>query len=626
MESAWLRELRRLLSLKTQFVLHGNISDRFPILGSAAPRPASVSYAPLAVSLPETLRNWGYQIVGIHDFVDGLRFYGESREAKEQWKSEFCRISGRRQSDSMDVAETLDSIRKVIQNTQISCAFILEAASLLSRGPDNLDEPERGRFLTIMKCAREANKVTAGESLLPNMLVLVAPKLNDLPPWLYLDNPRLATISIPRPDEAERKFYLSSVAHRLFWSAGENQKQLDELATMTHGLMHLELESLVELSAAEKISAEDPRGLLQKYKFGNRISPWKEEVIKEKLRDAENFLGQNVKGQSKAIRTVTDILKRASLGLSGVLHSSREQKPKGVLFFAGPTGVGKTELAKSLAKLLFGDETACLRFDMSEFSQSHTDQRLFGAPPGYTGYEAGGELTSAIKKNPFSVLLFDEIDKADSSILDKFLQILEDGRLTSGQGETVFFSECVIIFTSNKGIYREVPDDTDKTGHRMKKELAIYSGLGDDGLPEYSALRESVITGIWKFFEEEIARPELLNRIGNNFVVFDFIRQGVVRDILDMRLSLVSNFLAKENKGWKVDFGLIAEDLARWSAQDAIKFGGRGVINRLETALLNPLARKLFDCNFERGKNIRVVSIKAMDDFGEQYEIDLEVE
>jgi hypothetical protein len=137
---------------------------------------------------------------------------------------------------------------------------------------------------------------------------------------------------------------------------------------MTHGLMSIELENLVILSAAEGIPAEDPRGLLQRFKFGDRRSPW--ENMKDKLRGGEKFLEQYVKGRSKAIEAVADILKRASLGLSGILHSSQGQKPKGMLFFAGPTGVGKTELAKSLARFLFGDDTACLRFDMSEFSQS----------------------------------------------------------------------------------------------------------------------------------------------------------------------------------------------------------------------------------------------------------------
>ena len=135
-------------------------------------------------------------------------------------------------------------------------------------------------------------------------------------------------------------------------------------------------------------------------------------------------------------------------------------RPRGVAFLAGPTGVGKTELAKSVTQLLFGDESAYIRFDMSEFSAEHSDQRLIGAPPGYVGYDAGGELTNAVREKPFSVVLFDEIEKAHPRILDKFLQILDDGVLTSGRGDRVYFSESIIIFTSNLGIYSTAADGT----------------------------------------------------------------------------------------------------------------------------------------------------------------------
>ncbi len=158
---------------------------------------------------------------------------------------------------------------------------------------------------------------------------------------------------------------------------------------------------------------------------------------------------------------------------------------------------------------------------MSEFSQSHSDQRLLGAPPGYVGYEAGGQLTNAVKNNPFCILLFDEIEKAHPSILDKFLQILEDGRMTDGKGETVYFSETIIIFTSNLGIY-----EVDRDGFREQKVSSDMS---------YPEVQKAVRHGIERYFKQQLGRPEILNRIGENIVVFDFIREDIAEGILHER-------------------------------------------------------------------------------------------
>ncbi|MDE6472938.1 MAG: AAA family ATPase, partial [Ureaplasma sp.] len=180
------------------------------------------------------------------------------------------------------------------------------------------------------------------------------------------------------------------------------------------------------------------------------------------------------------------------------------------MFFAGPTGTGKTELSKSIAEFIFGDEKRIIRFDMSEFNHEHSDQRLIGAPPGYVGYDSGGELTNKVKENPFSVLLFDEIEKAHNKILDKFLQILEDGRLTSSQGEIIDFSQTFIIFTSNIGA----------------NNANINSSFDD--------LEKYFINEVKKYFYEELQRPEILNRISEkNIVAFNFITDfNIIKEII----------------------------------------------------------------------------------------------
>src|SRR5699024_9614360 len=155
-----------------------------------------------------------------------------------------------------------------------------------------------------------------------------------------------------------------------------------------------------------------------------------------------------------------------------------------------------------------------IRFDMSEYSQSHSDQRLLGAPPGYVGYDAGGELTNAVRAHPFSILLFDEIEKANPSILDKFLQIMDDGRMTDSKGQTVYFTESVIIFTSNLGLTRTLPDGT-------KEVLATPNASIEE-------LEQIIVTQLHKSW-----RPEFLNRIGNNIITFDFIHEEEAKKILD---------------------------------------------------------------------------------------------
>src|SRR4051794_39278696 len=210
-------------------------------------------------------------------------------------------------------------------------------------------------------------------------------------------------------------------------------------------------------------------------------------------------------GQDHAVVHVLDIIKRA---VTGVGANRRGGRPRGVAFLAGPTGVGKTELAKTVTSLLFNDESSYIRFDMSEFSAEHADQRLIGAPPGYVGYDAGGELTNAIREKPFSVVLFDEVEKAHPLILDKFLQVLDDGVLTSGRGERVYFSEALIVFTSNLGIHR-----TDASGDKIANVT-----------PEqpFEEVRRKVRAEIKTHFKMVLNRPELLNRIGENIIVFDF--------------------------------------------------------------------------------------------------------
>jgi len=385
----------------------------------------------------------------------------------------------------------------------------------------------------------------------------------------------------------------------------------NELVDLTDGMTIRDLVGIRAVARRPENGALNGKALVDCYKYGIRESEW-DNLSWDKLKAAEETLSNRVIGQPAAVTAVADMVRRARLHLSGAQHSSRS-KPRGVLFFAGPTGVGKTEMAKALAEMIFASEDACLRFDMSEYSLAHADQRLLGAPPGYLGYEEGGQLTNHVRQNPFSVLLFDEIEKAHPSILDKFLQILEDGRMTDGRGETVYFSESIIIFTSNIGIYQL----DQSTGRPL---LSMVTGkpmlnVDPDKDVDYDRVREKIIGGVHAYFKHFLGRPELLNRIGQNVIVFDFIRTPVMRQIMERKVLTSIRNQVQDRWHLQVDFAPeVVDELMAIHGGD-VSVGGRGMGNLAETAVLNPLARVMFELLNEgeilEGKLLNVTGIVA---------------
>jgi ATP-dependent Clp protease ATP-binding subunit ClpA len=255
--------------------------------------------------------------------------------------------------------------------------------------------------------------------------------------------------------------------------------------------------------------------------------------------------------------------------------------------------VGKTELAKTITSLLFGDESAYIRFDMSEFSAEHADQRLIGAPPGYVGYDVGGELTNAIREKPFSVVLFDEIEKAHPRILDKFLQILDDGVLTSGRGDRVYFSEALIVFTSNLGIYRQ--------GDNGERVANVLPGEA------FEQVQNKVHSEIDRYFKLVLNRPEILNRIGENIIVFDFIREGVAVQIFEQMVNATFDDLQGQNLF--IELAPQARQTLHNLCLQDLSNGGRGIRNQLEARLLNPLSRALFDQDAQPGEHFTITEL-----------------
>ncbi len=589
----WHRELELFSDIKPLLILEGNVLDqyRYPVEGSLR----EDTIVPLSRYLHTWFTDEGYdQIVFYSNLVGFVSPYAPGTLER------FAKLTGTEIKNGAIQAEFKGNdantapnvIRRALCQQQEATVVVMEMASHYITTPERMDQQDVNSFNILMQSVLSASWVRTLEGKKQNQLVMLVNKLNDLPAWFYLNNPVCKILSLEAPDREERKRMMTGDNFASFFSGTVYRKDMpyyeehpDELERikekfvgLTEGMTFTELDEMRMLCKGENTPIRDLCTVVDLYKYGIKENPWSTLSVRS-LKTAKQDFEKRIKGQDTALERTLDVVKRAVTGMNG-LNSSSTGKPKGVLFFAGPTGTGKTETAKALAEKLFGDESACVRFDMSEYGQSHSDQKLMGAPPGYVGYEAGGQLTNAVKKNPFCILLFDEIEKAHTSILDKFLQILEDGRMTDGQGNTVYFSETIIIFTSNLGIYVK-----DAFGNRQANVTM--------DMP-YSEVRTRVRSAIEDYFKLELGRPEILNRIGENIVVFDYIRKEAADLILKSQVNKMISRL-REQKNIRISIEDYAYNSLEEAATADLSNGGRGIGNQVESLLINPLSRWLFD-------------------------------
>lgn len=572
----WAREIERFLPIKPQFLLYGNIGDVFP----AALSGSTVTLA-LPAYLTELLKERSTSLVVLFEPLVGLSLVHGDPEL-------FKKLTNLSLPQQGPLPATLERAAEVASalsaSTQGHTAMIMRFASRLN---DLCEQDAEAFFYRMHRLSSEAVPRIAPDApegkRLPryNPLFWIMDKENDLPPWYLQGNPRIRVLPLPRPDNEIRSCIIEAAAPRMegFSSLDPEQRRVNMnlFCDQTTGLLAEEIVAITQLAWHEKIPFARVGDAISRYKLGIQENMW-DKLDKEKIRSAETFLNSRVMGQGAAVRHASDILKRSRFNLSGSQFSRFSQRPKGILFLAGPTGVGKTELAKAITELIFGSSTHYIRFDMSEFGHEHANQRLVGAPPGYVGYDVGGELTNAVKQNPFSVVLFDEIEKAHPRILDIFLQILDDGRLTSGRGETVYFSECLIIFTSNLGMYEQLPDGT--------KQARIFPEM------PYDEIGRKIDDAIGDFFKYKINRPEILNRIGKNIVVFDFIRQETAKAIFKRMMDNILFRLA-DSHNITIRFTPNALEQVTSNVCADLSMGGRGIGSNLEAYFMNPLSRLL---------------------------------
>ena len=474
-------------------------------------------------------------------------------------------------------SEIFNLVFKNLTNKNRKTVFILNWSDYLFSNGGQHDNEERQNLTLLGKSIKDKKVNYLSTDVNESTIILITNKLSNFPLSFYQANPEVSTITLSKPDRLERRRLLEKIeaGFELKFNPGEtllNSSRTNEYIDVLEDFTNREIIQMAKLSRKEEKLTFDKLYLL--FKYGEKDNPW-EKLAYEDVKNIKKKLSERVVGQDEAIEKIEKTVVKAYMGLTGLHKTSSRSMPKGVFFFVGPTGVGKTELSKALAKFLFGDEQACIRFDMSEYAQENSDQKLIGAPPGYVGYEQGGQLTNAIKEKPFSVILFDEIEKAakpNPRILDIFLQILEDGRLTDSKGETVYFSESIIIFTSNLGASEVKPSDN-------KEETA-----------------EEFIKIVKNYFDNEIKRPEILGRIGySNIVPFNFILDD------EFAIQIAKSKLNPIKKGIQEKYRL---DLEFESELNFIRYilkrvdkskGGRDILNAINDILLDELSMFLFN-------------------------------
>ncbi len=370
-------------------------------------------------------------------------------------------------------------------------------------------------------------------------------------------------------DKYEREGNLAKVAEIRYGKLIELQKLID---SKTAELAELQKTNKM---LKEEVDAEDIAEIVSKW-TGIPVTRMLESE-RQKLLTMEQNLEQRVIGQDEAVVAVSNAIRRSRAGLQD------ENRPIGSFIFLGTTGVGKTELARALAEFLFDDEKAMVRIDMSEYMEKFSVSRLIGAPPGYVGYEEGGQLTEAVRRRPYCVLLLDEIEKAHPDVFNILLQVLDEGRLTDSQGRTVNFKNTIIIMTSNLGahlIQEKLQEINDENKESIMGELRVSM---------LELLRQTI-------------RPEFLNRI-DEIILFKPLTEGDIRKIVNLQLKQLEEKLARNQMTLKID-GEVMDWLGKLGFD--ITFGARPLKRTIQKHITNVLSEKILNADFLPGDTIEV--------------------
>ena len=559
---------------------------------------------------------------------------------------------------TLDMFRVHDAVRdydELVQQDEFKDAkpflFVLKDVSRYMTRPGQPSDGENPSLIVLFKTIELVN--------VSSRMVLLVDKNNDLPSWFEAENsnPSTKKLFLPFPDSDFRKKYYGFEMDEILNAPNDPKKKeklIDKYAAYTEKYTVRKLEQLKAFIESSDDDFDKDLTYIEKtivkFDLGQTTDPWKNPDLVRKVKELKEDVEKNIFGQNHVVSRIQATLNSAVAGVTTTKQNDR--RPKAIFFLAGPTGVGKTEITKLITKNIFANPDRMIRFDMSEFKEEHTDARLFGAPPGYVGYEAGGELTKAIKQNPFSVVLFDEIEKANHRIWDKFLQILGDGRLTDGKGETVYFSQSIIVFTSNLGVTADVGlsveqidnflaiwktkesdligeieaaranNETERVKAKMNEFIALekskvatcgirYSYINDKLFSTYYSLVpnkeyarpltffndfcDDVIKANVKNFFEKIGRREVLGRIGeDNIIIFHFLDERNAKLIAENSIKKFQEFLLEEHDSHiTLEVSEEAKEFIKNKASqpEVLELGGRGIVSTAELYLREPVGK-----------------------------------
>lgn len=568
--------------------------------------------------VPETLRDKRVVALDLASLVAGTKYRGEFEERLKNVVSEI--------QEQQNVVVFIDEMHTIIgaggAEGAIDASNILKPAlargELQCVGATTLDEYRKHvekdpalerRFQPVMVEAPTPEQAVAilkglrdryeahHRVKLPDEALEAAVKLSDR----YISDRFLPDKAIDLIDEASSRVRLRS------YTAPPNLKDLEEqLASIEQqkalAAGNQEYEKAAELRDREKAirqELEDKRQQWDKERVVSEaevtvedvahiVSTWTgipvsklQEEESERLLKLESILHQRVIGQEQAVSSVSRAMRRARVGLKD------PKRPIGSFFFLGPTGVGKTELARALAEAMFGDENAITRIDMSEYGERHTVARLVGSPPGYVGYDEGGQLTETVRRKPYGVILFDEMEKAHPEVFNILLQVLEDGRLTDGHGRTVNFRNSIIIMTSNVG------------AETIRKGAGVGFAGSSEAVPEdkYERMRDRVLEEL-----KRSVRPEFLNRI-DDIIVFHQLEREHIRQILDIMLSELGKRL--QEFGLSAQVTDAAKELLVDKGYDPL-YGARPLRRTIQRLIEDEVSEKVLDGEFAPGDTVLV--------------------